>query len=374
MDLVGRRWWYFLTSAIVILVGVISLMTSGLSWGIDFSSGSSFNLVFDQDVSESEVKKLFHEKGYGEPIVQGGIKREGYTVISTAPLSPEDEERLTQGLNQEFTAQGYFLCGASQGFDIIFSHSIEGEMENKLNKICEEAGIVISDIEPQEKDVFFVRTKTIEPHQMGNLTADLEKEFGPLGLFDFYSVSPVVAQDMKRYAGYAVAAACVGIFLYLAFAFRRMPNPFRYGVCAIIALIHDVLVVLGIFSLAGIEVDAWFLTGILAVAGYSVNDTVVVLDRIRENMITKGGDILSVVNRSLIQTLARSLNTSITTILLVLALFLLGGSTIHNFMLVFLIGIIAGTYSSMFIASMLLVIWERGEWRRFFSWLPFVRA
>ena len=372
IDLVGRRFWYFLASAMVILAGVISLGISGLSWGIDFSSGSSFNLVFEQDISESDLKEFFREKGYGEPIVQGGIKQEGYE-ITTDSLSPEDWEKLKQGLDQEFTAQGYFLFSIPQGFSIVFSHFTR-EVEENFKRVCEEAGMVISGIQPQEKDAFFIRAKTIKPPERGDLIRELEKEFGSCRLFDFYSVSPAVAQDMKRYAGIAVAVACIGILLYLAFAFRRMPNPFRYGVCAIIALIHDVLVVLGIFSLTGIEVDAWFLTGILAVAGYSVNDTVVVLDRIRENMITKGGEILSVVNRSLIQTLCRSLNTSITTILLVLALFLLGGGTIHSFMLVLLIGIIAGTYSSMFIASMLLVIWEEGEWRRFFSWLPFVRA
>jgi preprotein translocase subunit SecF len=369
IDLVGRRFWYFLASGVVILAGVISLGTSGLSWGIDFSSGSSFNLVFEEDVSESDLKEFFKEKGYGEPIVQGGMNKQGYTV-TTDSLSPEDEKNLKTALDQEFTAQGYFLFPTSEGFSIIFSH-FTPEVEENFKRVCEETGIDISGIQPRQKDAFFIRSKTIERE---NLIRELKAKFGSFGLFDFYTVSPAVASDMKRYASYAVAAACIGIFLYLAFAFRRMPNPFRYGVCAIIALIHDVLVVTGIFSLTGIEVDAWFLTGILAVAGYSVNDTVVVFDRIRENMLTKGGEILSVVNRSLIQTLSRSLNTSITTILLILALFLLGGSTIHNFMLVFLIGIIAGTYSSMFIASMLLVVWEKGEWRRFFSWLPFVRA
>jgi preprotein translocase subunit SecF len=372
IDLVGRRFWYFLASGVVILAGVISLVISGLSWGIDFSSGSSFNLVFEQDVSESDLKEFFKEKGYGEPIVQGGIKEEGYEV-TTDSLGPEEEKNLKTALDQEFTAQGYLFFPTSEGFSIIFSH-FTPEVEENFKRVCEKTGIVISGIQPREKDAFFIRTKTIGSQEREDLTRELKEEFGPYGFFDFYFVSPAVATDMKRYAGYAVAAACIGIFLYLAFAFRRMPNPFRYGVCAIIALAHDVLVVLGIFSLTGVEVDAWFLTGILAVAGYSVNDTVVVLDRIRENMMTKGGELLSVVNRSLIQTLSRSLNTSITTILLILALFLLGGSTIHNFMLVFLIGIIAGTYSSMFIASMFLVIWERREWRRFFSWLPFVRA
>jgi len=173
--------------------------------------------------------------------------------------------------------------------------------------------------------------------------------------------------------------AAVGIMLYVTWAFRRMPKPFRYGTCAIIALLHDALVALGVFSILGgilgWEVNLMFITGILAVIGYSVNNTVVIFDRIRENLL-KGSytDFELAVNKSLVESLTRSLNTSLTTIIVVLALLLFVGSTIHNFSVVLLIGIIAGTFSSLFIAPSLLVVWERGEWRRFTRWLPFVKA
>ncbi|HEX75108.1 MAG TPA: protein translocase subunit SecF, partial [Dehalococcoidia bacterium] len=156
------------------------------------------------------------------------------------------------------------------------------------------------------------------------------------------------------------------------------PKPLRWGTCAIIALVHDVLVVMGIFSIlgwvAGIQIDAMFITGMLTVVGYSVNNTVVVFDRIREN-VSKGisKDFEVTVNSSILETIARSLNTSLTTLFVILAIFLFGGVTIRYFSLVLLIGVISGTYSSMCLAGPLLIIWDKGEWGRFFSWLPFVK-
>jgi len=154
-----------------------------------------------------------------------------------------------------------------------------------------------------------------------------------------------------------------------------MPKPFHYGTCAIIALVHDALVVLGIFSILGgildWEINLMFITGILAVIGYSVNNTVVIFDRIRENL-SRGlsSNFEVVVNNSLVETLGRSLNTSLTTLVVVLALFLFVGASIQNFAVVLLIGIIAGTYSSICIAPQLLLVWEKREWRRFLPWLP----
>jgi preprotein translocase subunit SecF len=167
--------------------------------------------------------------------------------------------------------------------------------------------------------------------------------------------------------------------LYVTWAFRRMPKPLRYGTCAIVALLHDTLVAVGIFSIIGgvlqWEVNLMFITGILAVIGYSVNNTVVVFDRIRENLLKNtAADFKTVVNSSLTESLTRSVNTSLTTIIVVLALLLFVGATIQNFAVVLLIGIIAGTFSSLFIAPSLLVVWESHEWRRFISWLPFINT
>lgn len=154
-----------------------------------------------------------------------------------------------------------------------------------------------------------------------------------------------------------------------------MPKSFRWGTCAIVPLLHDVFIVLTVFSVLGwllnVEIDALFITGILAVVGYSINNTIVVFDRIRDN-VSRGisKDFADLVNISILETFGRSLNTSLTTLFVILSLFLLGGATIHNFMLVLLIGVIVGTYSASCVAPQMLVVWERGEWSRFVSWLP----
>ena len=176
-----------------------------------------------------------------------------------------------------------------------------------------------------------------------------------------------------RVAAIAVAVAAVGILLYIAWAFRRMPNPFRYGTCAVIALVHDTVVAIGIFSILGgimgWEINLMFVTGILAVIGYSVNNTVVVFDRIRENLTTSEKvDFETVINSSLVETLSRSLNTSLTTLFVVLALLLFVGASIQNFAVVLLVGVIAGTYSSLCIAPQLLIVWRNREWHRLAWW------
>jgi preprotein translocase SecF subunit len=179
-------------------------------------------------------------------------------------------------------------------------------------------------------------------------------------------VSGSVASETTRNAVLAVLAASVLILLYIWFAFRKVDRPWRYGTCAIIALLHDVLVVLGVFSilgwLIGFQVDALFITALLTVVGFSVHDTIVVFDRIRENMQRRTSETFDqVVNASLVQTMARSLNTSLTVIFTLSALTLFGGATVRPFTLALLVGIVSGTYSSIFNASMLLVMWERRE-------------
>ncbi len=217
---------------------------------------------------------------------------------------------------------------------------------------------------------FLIRTHELTSANKTSLEDALADRFGHLSETEFNSVSPMIAAETTRNAAIAVAVAAVGILLYITWAFRRMPKPFHYGTCAIIALLHDALVALGVFSILGgilgWEINLMFITGILAVIGYSVNNTVVVFDRIRENLIkVASSDFEVVVNNSLVETLGRSLNTSLTTMLVVLALLLFVGASIQNFAVVLLIGIITGTFSSVCIAPTLLVVWEKAEWGRF---------
>lgn len=178
----------------------------------------------------------------------------------------------------------------------------------------------------------------------------------------FDSVGPTVSKDIARNAILSLLLASVAIVLYIAFAFRNAPppvSPLSFGLMAIAALLHDALFVLGIFSILGhffgVEIDALFVTAILTIIGFSVHDTIVVFDRIRENLRRERGDFETIVNTSILETLARSINTSLTVLLTLLALFLFGGQSIRLFVLALLIGIASGTYSSIFNASPLLV-------------------
>lgn len=216
---------------------------------------------------------------------------------------------------------------------------------------------------------YLIRTKTIDAGAKSDLLAKLGSAYGPLTEDRFESVGPVIGRETATNAFLAVLGASVLILLYLSYAFRQVPNPWRYGACAVFALLHDVVLVVGLWSilgkLFGLEVDALFVTAILTVVGFSVHDTIVVFDRVRENVSRFPGEIFErVVNFSVNQTLDRSINTSLTVILTLTALLLLGGATIRGFVLVLLVGIVSGTYSSIFNASCLLVVWENGEFAR----------
>lgn len=171
----------------------------------------------------------------------------------------------------------------------------------------------------------------------------------------FESIGPIIGQELKRKAFWAIGIVIILIIFYIAWAFRKIQNPFKYGAIAIIALCHDVLITLGIFSFMQIEINTAFIAALLTILGYSVNDTIVVFDRIRENIIkSQKQNFPDAVNQSINQTLKRSLFTSLTTLFVLLAIFFFGGPTIKNFILALIIGIISGTYSSIFLASPLL--------------------
>ena len=189
----------------------------------------------------------------------------------------------------------------------------------------------------------------------------------------FESVGPTIGQEVTSRAILAVAFAALAVILYIWFAFRGVNNAIRYGLCAIIAMFHDVLVVLSLTAIGGLlfgwQVDTLFLTALLSVIGFSVQDKVVVFDRIRENSaVLRRLDFEKLVNHSIVQTLQRSINTQLMTVeFMLLALALFGGVTLREFAIILLIGLFMGTYSSIFIAAPILVIWENGEWRNWFK-------
>jgi preprotein translocase subunit SecF len=212
-----------------------------------------------------------------------------------------------------------------------------------------------------------IRTKALGEDARTKLFAAMKARFGEsITETQFASVGPVIGQEVTRAAVFAVIGSSLVILLFLIVAFRRAPKPFRYGVTALVAGLHDLLLTMGVFSICslffGWEADALFLTAMLTVIAFSVQDTVVVFDRIRENVIKYRGEKLSrIVNRSLLETLHRSVAIHLTALFVLVAILVFGGSTIKQFVAILLIGVTTGTYSSIFNASQLLVGWEDGD-------------
>ena len=261
-----------------------------------------------------------------------------------------------------------FTGGSSM--QVQFSDNVSQEgLRTKL----EAEGYVNAVVQGMGENVYFLRIVMVDEESKSNLLKSLEESLSPSGvqLLSFDTVSPLVAAEIVRAAILAVIAAAVGIFLYLWWAFRNVPSPIRYGFAAIVALMHDALIVIGVFALLGylweIEVNSMFLIAVLTIIGYSVNDTIVVFDRLRENIILyPNRKFENNVSVSIFETLGRSLNTSFTLLFTLLALILFGGQTIREFLWVLLIGVIVGTYSSIGVATQVLVVWEKGLIRKIF--------
>lgn len=318
LNLVDKRNWFYAISIILLIPGIISLLIPPrLKPGIEFTSGTTFSFRFAEPVTTEDVRNALADLGHGDARVQS-------------------------------TGNNTFL---------VTTDEIGGSSN------VPPVGPVL----PSERD-------ELETSLDGMYGGFVDAGGNPTDQFlEFSSVSAAVSREIGRNAAIAVAVAALAITGYIAFAFRNVANPLRYGVSAVVALVHDVVLVIGVFSILGkafdTEVDTFFITGLLTVVGFSIHDSIVVFDRIREN--AAAGRIRSfpdVVNHSLLQTMGRSFNTSLTLVFSILALLLLGGESIRDFLLVLLIGVITGTYSSVFIASMFLVTWQQGDipraWRR----------
>lgn len=236
-----------------------------------------------------------------------------------------------------------------------------------------ELGFPDTQVTTSGSDVLIIRSKTMDESTVNSAVQKMGEQFGAkVVVLRSDSVGPSVGQEVATRAAGAVALAAVGIMLYITYSFRGVPHAFRYGVAAIIAMLHDVLVLIGVEAIFGYflgwEVDALFLTALLTVIGFSVHDTIVVFDRIRENSaIYKRMPYETIVNNSVVQTLARSINTQLTVMFTLFALALFGGITIRHFVIILLVGVFSGTYSSIFNAAQILVVWENKEWRWWFN-------
>ncbi len=428
-NLVKYRWLFIIVSGLVIVPGLISFIFTGLDLGIDFRSGSTLDLRTQKQLTVTQVQNALKPLNLadlqvtladaGSNAAQAGNKivwvrlntsvdanvqnaittavqnKYGSTGVKApafADLTGSNGKTFTSVTITGFTntlntsdIQTLFakLPNTGTGSSVSSSTPTPAPTAKATPKAASTptatatattnaTGTPVSVVEVQQghttQIVSLATTTTVSVNDQPKIYSALLNSTGSyVSLNGNYEVSPSVASDTIRNSVFAVLAAAVLILLYIAFSFRKVAKPWRYGACAIFALLHDVLVVIGIFSILGwafhIQVDSLFITALLTVVGFSVHDTIVVFDRIRENMQRRTSETFDeVVNASLVQTLARSLNTSLTVIFTLSALTIFGGTgSVHNFTLALLIGIVSGTYSSIFNASMLLVIWEKGE-------------
>ena len=303
INIVGRRIWFLGFSLGLILIGLIVIaIPPHLNLGIDFTSGSTVTVEFDNDPGSQKIERSLESIGANNFSVQS--MGEGSYFIRLQELAdPKDSSDSKAGKTAGLTREDL-----ETGFSII------------------------------------------------------DDKFKILGV---ETVGKKIADGTVRNSLIAVLVASLFVMAYIMYAFRSVGNSFRYAVGAIIALLHDVLIILGLFAimglLFGIQVNAIFIVGILTVIGYSVNDTIVIFDRIRENQLRLPNRIFSeTVNLAINESIGRSLNTSITTCSVILAMLLFGGASLRDFLLVLLLGVIIGTYSSIFIAAQFLVFWEEG--------------
>jgi len=241
-------------------------------------------------------------------------------------------------------------------------------------QLYNELGVTDSQVQTTGVDVLIIRSKYLDEDIRTKIVSAMEEHFNDeITVLQFDSVGPVIGKEVTSRAFGAVAVAALGVIIYITIAFRGIPNAFRYGVCAIVAMIHDVLVVLSISALGGKflgwQFDTMSLTALLTVIGFSVQDKIVVFDRIRENRgILRKVSFEQLTNHSIVQTLGRSINTQLmTSEFMLLAVALFGGVTLREFAIILLVGMLSGTYSSIFTAAPLLVVWENQEWKTWFS-------
>ena len=290
-------------------------------------------------------------------------KRKWFYLFSLAIMVPGIAFLLLGGLKLGIDFTGGTL------WELQFRQPVESLA---IRDVLAQNGYDRAQVQIAEGSTALIRTRELQEgsEDKARLAQALRERFGEFTELQIQTVGPSAGTAISQRAVLAVALASLGILAYIAYAFRQAQHPFRFGICAILAMIHDVLIVLGIFAILGyfanIEIDALFVTALLTVIGFSVHDTIVVFDRVRENVIRRAGrDYADIVNHSIVQTLARSVNTSLTVVFTLLALYLFGGETIKNFILALLIGIVSGTFSSIFVASLLLVSWENRELSRF---------
>ncbi len=370
-DVIGKKKWFFLFSALVTIPGLIFIILTfvtegelGLQFSIDYTGGTVWELKFeDQAVTPEQVRGVLVAQDFADSSV---VKTsDGYLLIRTSatPLGqPEPSPSPAASVAPTLAP------GATQGTGAVLSTPSPAPSESAgaspSGSASPSPSPSASPSPSPSPPVAIIPIPSSGP--LGEVATALQDELGPIAdQRELTTVGAVVSADLINQAIVLILVGSVGILLWITFRFRDV----KFGVTALVALLHDVIVVVGIFAIMGtffrVQIDGLFVTAMLTVIGFSVHDTIVVFDRIRENKARHAGEpVAAIVNHSILQTFGRSINTSLTVVITLLALLLFGGSAIHYFVLALLIGIISGTYSSIFNASPLYVVWQEWEERR----------
>ena len=340
-DIVGKRRWYYLLSALLTIPGLIFIVLGGLKPSIDFTGGTEWEVRHEEQPSAQEMRAALAELGYPDAVVTD--LPDGFLRIRTEPIDLIPPEELRPSPSPSAAP----------------SEAPSGAPSPSPSQAASGAPSPTPSPSPSPTP-----PPVAEGTEFAGLRDDLEGRFGRGEPRSVRTVGPLIGADLIRASAILIGIGEIFILLYLWMRFG-----FRFGTAAIVALLHDVILVVGTFAILGyfigLEFDALFVTALLTIIGFSVHDTIVVFDRIRENRVRHAGEPFgAIVNHSILQTMARSIITSLTVAVTLGALLLLGPATIRTFALALLLGVISGTYSSIFNASQLLVTWHEWSLRR----------
>jgi preprotein translocase subunit SecF len=342
-DIVGTRRWYFLFSALITIPGLIFIALGGLKPSVDFTGGTVWQVRYADEPSAAEVRDALAELGHPDATVRDA--GDGFLEIRTDPI----------GLAPPPTPLPSAIGSAAASTPAPSGTSVSQAPSSSAAPSASPSPTPIASPGASGSPV-----PNLEGTEFDDLERELVARFGEGTPRSVTTVGPLIGSELIRSSIVLIVIGELFILVYLWIRFG-----FRFGTAAIVALLHDVIVVVGFFAILGyffgVEFDALFVTALLTIIGFSVHDTIVVFDRIRENRIRHAGESFgAIVNHSILQTIGRSINTSVTVVVTLAALLLLGPPTIRTFTLALLLGVVSGTYSSIFNASQILVAWH--EW------------
>ena len=383
IDFLRYKWWAILASWVLILVGFFAIFVQkGLKFGIDFSGGTAIALKFAERPNVDQLRKLLDGANLGETGIQRYEEPEKNQVLIRVEQQKKEGRDVARevlaalGRGLEKAEAGDKLDLNTMGKDALGGRLTAADPDklagNPNVNAAEHYGRAAEQVLARRSSLGLFRSPGEAAGTQGISLAVkdwIEKNTfpGPFVLLSAENVGPQVGADLQKKALAAVFWSTMGMLAYIAFRFRSFP----FGIGAVVATVHDVLITVGLLAIFGREFNLVTVAALLTLVGYSVNDTVVVYDRIRENLRSPKKEALeAVVNRSINQTLSRTILTSGATMLVVVALFFLGGEVLNTFALTLIIGIVVGTYSSIYVASPIVVIWKNFLGRRKLAAVP----